>query len=86
MKGKAIIDLGQFRNRPPMMFEGEWRALKLLKNLRKQGIWKIFYKEWIKYGNYSPVTNKEIEREFDWYIAEKRMMTLHGTIEITWRQ
>jgi len=74
MSGKATFDLGNFRKRPPMMFEGEWRALKFLKLLMKEGIWRIKYKEDLYYP---------LEPLFE---TELRFLKRIGTIEISWNR
>lgn len=49
--GYARLYIGRFRTRKPYMFEGEWRALKMLKILKQdEDIVKIIYHEEIIYS------------------------------------
>jgi hypothetical protein len=82
MAGEVKINLGNFRKRPPMMFEGEWRALKIMKILKKENIWKVYYKEFI-------MIPFEVAVKFGgngYYSMEKRHTQQTGFIQISWHK
>lgn len=83
MGGIAQIDLGHFRKRPPMMFEGEWRAIRVMKILKKENIWLIKYKEYITADQ---MRINDINRITPIFDAERRYRNRMGYIEIKWEQ